>query len=132
MVAFHCLRGSSHSTYGLVDNLFRHGYVGVYIFFLLSAYILFSKYKNTLSTKNEKYIFYTKRFFRTIPMWWIFTSIYYFTFLSAKDLELKHYISNLLMSFGFFSEVKYNYSVIGWSLYVEELFYIFAPIIFAF
>lgn len=96
-------------------------------FFALSGFLVFRSARE-LSEKhsNWKLKFFTRRFFRIFPLWWL---ILFFYFL-YPGLKLDQLLINFSFLFGFVSFNEY-YLPIGpaWSLFVEECFYLTLPII---
>ncbi|PIF30617.1 peptidoglycan/LPS O-acetylase OafA/YrhL [Flavobacterium sp. 9] len=113
----------------------KFGWTGVDLFFVLSGFLissqLFYKIKNgeKISFKN----FFLKRFFRILPLFWFVTAIYFaFPFFREKEAlpplwKLLTFTQNFglnIRDFGTFSH--------GWSLCVEEHFYLILPILLIF
>lgn len=101
---------------------------GVQLFFMLSAFTLFSSSKNRFNTDSfPKVSFYIRRAFRILPFWWLITTF----FVIKNGISLAASLPNYLMYFGF---IRYRPNVetfsMGWSIFVEETFYIFLPAIF--
>jgi peptidoglycan/LPS O-acetylase OafA/YrhL len=109
------------------------GWTGVDLFFVLSGFLIAGQLFNTLAKGKNISVkeFFIKRFFRIIPPYLLVMIIYiafpvarewghlsplwqYFTFTQNFGLDLKKY--------GTFSH--------GWSLCVEEQFYLLLPLIF--
>jgi peptidoglycan/LPS O-acetylase OafA/YrhL len=96
------------------------------VFFIFSAYILIgSNLERGLFTFKTAMGFYITRFFRIFPTWWLYL---FFAGLFYQP-EFKHLIANAFMYFGFgFWDSRYNFTIVGWSLFVEEFFYWFFPL----
>ena len=129
--------------------IFKGGYLGVDIFFVISgyliSYILFEELKsnNKLCFKS----FYQRRIRRIIPALigvLLFSSIFAVFFLMPKDLI--EYSKSSLASLSFVSNFLFYFSEISygaedgllkpllhtWSLSVEEQFYIIYPLLLIF
>ncbi|MBT3586776.1 MAG: acyltransferase [Halobacteriovoraceae bacterium] len=113
------------------ENFIHYGHKSVNIFFMLSSYLLLKRFRIYQETlKNPIRSFYIKRFLRVLPLWWLACLIYFFVERNALGLESKHLFSSMTFIFGFFKEPAFNYTTVGWSLFVEESFYLFAPFLF--
>lgn len=120
------------------DGSFLHDFVGglhigVSIFFVLSGFLIAYRYYYTGPIVFRKY--FVNRFARIYPMYFLLTSL---TFLVAGLVlktftltDLKLYLLSLTFLKGFFDEYKFAGIAQGWSLTVEETFYLSAPVIFA-
>jgi peptidoglycan/LPS O-acetylase OafA/YrhL len=126
------------------SQLFKGGYLGVDIFFVISGFLITSILASDLA--NNKYSilkFYERRARRILPALFtvlFFTSIVAFLTLGPEDL--KSYSQSLVSVNGFASNI-YFYLTSGyfatdseeipllhtWSLAVEEQYYVFFPIL---
>jgi peptidoglycan/LPS O-acetylase OafA/YrhL len=99
---------------------------GVQLFFIVSAYTLF----RSANVRNERGIrffprFYVRRAFRILPLWWAVCAIYYFW--AGRSISQTFYSVTFL--FGFLQDsYEVCSSPVGWSLFVEETFYLFFPV----
>ena len=110
-------------------------YVFVTFFFVLSGFIIYHKY-NSISSLNKKsiYNYLVNRFARIVPVLFILVSCtfflaYYHGYNNATE-SAKLYLLNISFLKGF--SANYYLTGIGpsWSLSVEELFYLLAPLLF--
>lgn len=104
------------------------GNTGVLLFFFVSAFTLFQSSRNRF-TREEKPIrnFYIRRAFRILPLWWLSIALYQLYY--GKPL-LEH-LCCFSMLFGF--ELRGDHPVVGgWTLFIEETFYLFLPVIFTY
>lgn len=105
--------------------LFLSGARGVQLFFMVSAFTLMHSSLVRFNKESKPILsFYLRRAFRILPMWWInaiVSGIYY-------SKSLKAIILTGTMAFGFlsFDESKTAFPG-GWSIFVEECFYLFFP-----
>lgn len=123
----------------LNDTFFHHhfthfGMYGVQLFFLLSSYTLMHSYaarKKGFSVKH----FYIRRFFRIAPLYYVMLGVYclityFYPGIYASELSIKKIVANLLFLNTFYFP-SINYLPPGsWSISVEMMFYILAPLFF--
>lgn len=105
------------------------GHIGVYLFFVLSAFLLgnglFNEGVNAISVKR----FYIKRLFRILPLYYlvlltVFAFQYYHHAVDPTYLHIKG------GSMGLFKHlVLYQGDGVFWSVVVEMQFYVFVPLI---
>jgi len=116
----------------LIHNFFTEFHVGVTIFFVLSGFLICNRYFNQVNFNFRDYI--VKRFARIYPMYFIITTLtfVYFGLMNAHfDFrDLKIYLLNITFLKGFFEVFKFSGIGQGWSLTVEESFYLLAPLFF--
>ena len=108
-------------------NFFQEFHVGVPVFFVLSGFLICYRYYDNVNLKKNWYVDYTiNRFARIFPLYLILTAIAVLFFKEG----LLEFLLNISFLRGFF--VQYIFTGIhqGWSLSVEECFYLLAPIIF--
>jgi peptidoglycan/LPS O-acetylase OafA/YrhL len=113
-------------------NFLNEFHVGVTIFFVLSGFLITNRYFYLKELKLKKYII--NRFARIYPAYFILTTatflyfVLYNTYTWTEGLQV--YFLNITFLKGFFHNFKFTGIAQGWSLTVEELFYISAPIFF--
>ena len=122
------LAGHAAEFVGINNDLIHLHSRGVQLFFLISAFTLFNSSKQRFDSEaHPRRNFYIRRVFRIIPMWWIAISLYVLLGYAQFQKALPSYT----MLFGF---VRWNPALDvhpnGWSLFVEESFYLLLPIIF--
>lgn len=109
-------------------------YLSLHMFFVLSGFVIGYKYFDAASgNRNFLVSYYLKRFSKIYPIYFALTSLTYFiwwTKTGSSPALLKEYLLNITFIRGFSQD--YYLSGIGpaWSLSVEELFYLFSPLIF--
>lgn len=101
---------------------------GVQLFFMLSAFTLFASSKiRFMSDPLPSANFYIRRGFRILPLWWVATALY----AHLTGCGLRGWLPSALMYFGF---IRFRDGVevfpMGWSIFVEETFYVMLPLIF--
>jgi peptidoglycan/LPS O-acetylase OafA/YrhL len=132
MVVIHHL--TPHTGILLLDHLVRELNAGVTIFFVLSGFLISYRYYEDYSHGPVwKRSYLINRFARIFPMYAIVTC-FTFVFLFRSDPDHKAVLTSFIMDITLlrgFSE-KYIYTGVsqGWTLAVEEVFYLLAPVIF--
>ncbi|MEZ4749280.1 MAG: acyltransferase family protein [Bdellovibrionota bacterium] len=106
------------------------GGLGVPLFFIVSAFTLFgSSQKRWEVEKHPVRNFYLRRFFRIFPLWGFAVLLYG----GLQGRSLQTLWLNFSMWFGF---LRYHTGLevvhVQWSLFVEEAFYLFLPLVFTF
>jgi peptidoglycan/LPS O-acetylase OafA/YrhL len=121
------------------STLFRFGWSGVDLFFVLSGYLITGRLLPYLSDKKIFRKFYWNRFVRIIPLYFGFLILFFavwFLFASPQSLaSYRYYHSHWWNFFLFFQNwtfiLNHQISPGGlahlWSLAVEEQFYLLLP-----
>jgi peptidoglycan/LPS O-acetylase OafA/YrhL len=114
----------------LIGEFINAGARGVELFFLLSAFTLFRSLKAKYSEEsNPRRNFYIRRAFRILPLWWLAVTLY----ALWGGRSLGESVPSYLLYFGF---IRYlpglDVFPLGWTIFVEETFYLFLPVIFGF
>ena len=132
VLLFHyTFRGYAASNYSVVDfpvlgEVFKYGYLAIYIFFMISGYTIV----NSLRNKDALGFVYS-RFMRLYPQYWIAVCLTVIvTVILGGDrftVELKQFAVNLTMFNGFFG----IHSIDGayWFMHVMLKFYLLALLI---
>jgi len=123
------------SDYILRMASFTFGILGVELFFVLSGFLIGSiliKAYNSNSINIAK--FYIRRWFRTLPLYYLALLINLLIFFSINKPDLSNFLFSLKY-FIFCQNFDENFSVMNfftesWSLSVEEWFYLLLPNIF--
>jgi peptidoglycan/LPS O-acetylase OafA/YrhL len=117
---------------GWVNNISEFGWTGVDLFFVLSGYLIASQLFLKIARQNKISLkeFFTKRFFRIIPIYLVVVAVYFlFPFTHEREalaplwkyLTFTQNIGLDVQSNGTFSH--------AWSLCIEEQFYLLFPLI---
>lgn len=110
---------------------FNVGITGVYLFFIISGFVIFMSIDSTSSTKE----FIINRFTRLYPTYWFCVSFTYIAYVIVNRwsampnaIPVTDYLANLTM-FQFYLKVP---DIDGpyWTMIIEMLFYIFIAIVF--
>ena len=102
----------------------------VEFFFVLSGFVLYPQLIKILDNKDNLFIFYKRRWIRTLPMYFISLLI-----VSALTNELT---SHDFIKYLFFIQkiipdfIANDYYPVAWSLSIEEFFYLLFPILILF
>ena len=125
-------------------KVFRIGWVGVDLFFVLSGFLITGKLVETIGRKGYFSGFYRNRILRIFPLYYAVLLLFFLSLrllVSATNQPLLHFYTDHRLSFLLFLQ---NWSLIFsgfpkemylshlWSLAVEEQFYLVWPIIIFF
>ncbi|MFY0482906.1 acyltransferase family protein [Flavobacterium sp. PLA-1-15] len=117
---------------GSLYGFFEQFHIGVTVFFVLSGFLIAHRYYDESSFNFKSYLI--KRFARIYPMYFMLTSVVFlFGFMySENPASVENYLLNITFLRGFFDDLKFSGIAQGWTLTVEEMFYLFAPLFFLF
>lgn len=125
-------------------KIFSQFYSGVSIFFILSGFLITYRYSEGFSISSSWILKYLKnRIARIYPLYFFLTSATLivslfttigndFTFVENLKQQLFIYFLNITFLRGFFFEFLFSMISQGWSLTVEETFYLTAPLMWYF
>jgi peptidoglycan/LPS O-acetylase OafA/YrhL len=120
--------GAQNAAFSASFSLFMAmGQRGVQLFFLVSAFTLYSSYSRRAGREHSpRRNFYLRRAFRILPLWWAATLLFAWmrNRFTAADL-----LPNLFMYFGFYRFSGVEMVGWGWSIFVEETFYLIFPLV---
>jgi len=113
-----------------LENVVNSGARGVQLFFMLSAFTLFSSSKRRfLVDQFPRLSFYIRRAFRILPFWWLMVLFY----VIREHQRLQEAFPSLFLYFGF---IRFRAGTevfpVGWSIFVEETFYLLLPVVFGY
>lgn len=108
---------------------------GVNIFFVLSGFLIYHRYANQVSLKKfwlKTYLI--NRVARIYPLYFFWTTVVMILSFIAHNQSVNtflfEYFLNITFLKGLSSQFVYSGIAQGWTLSVEELFYISAPLVF--
>ncbi|WP_333902744.1 acyltransferase [Enterobacter wuhouensis] len=107
------------------------GIYGVSIFYVVSGISMYLSYKNTRWTSKSTLSFFTRRFARLAPVYWLamLIGLLYASYLSGHVyIDWYKYLSNITLTFGIYDPTNYLVTG-GWSIGNEVVFYLFFPAI---
>jgi peptidoglycan/LPS O-acetylase OafA/YrhL len=120
--------------YGLFSDqvplslLSRYGWLGVDLFFVLSGFLIGSQLFRPLAQGRKIALgrFYMRRFFRTLPAFWVVLILYLTipAFLERSKLPPLWRLLTFTQNFGLSGHMGFSHA---WSLCVEEQFYLILP-----
>jgi len=129
MVFFHHYNPLQESNvlYGFLNEM----YIGVTLFFVLSGFLITYRYMDIDNFSFKSYM--VNRIARIYPIYFILTTITFIVqaiIYEFKFTQLLVYGLNISMLRGFFDQFKFTGIAQGWTLTIEETFYLLAPLLF--
>lgn len=128
MVYIHHYNNSGN---GVFQSFFAELHTGVTLFFVLSGFLIAFRYLAIEKLDFKNYMI--NRIARIYPMYFILTTLtflFYAITTTGVDLNIiLLYFSNITFMKGFFDDFMFSGIAQGWTLTVEETFYILAPFI---
>lgn len=130
LVFFHHYFGHWTEIQGAVIPFVREGYIGVSVFFTLSAFLITKTYFHRFATgRMDFWKYWFRRFARVFPLYWFLLAVTY-ALLPERAKDPIQILSNLTVTQAFFSEHLWSGIYSAWSLTIEECFYLIAPLCF--
>ena len=116
----------------IYQNVFLEylSFIFVEFFFILSGFVLFPQLLRILENKKNLVIFYKRRWFRTLPLYFIcllIISLMFEKFLTKDFFKYFFFLQDFFPSF-----LEMSYFPVVWSLSIEEFFYLIFPIFLMF
>jgi peptidoglycan/LPS O-acetylase OafA/YrhL len=109
------------------EDVFSQLYIGVGIFFTLSGFLIYYRYAESYSfTKRWWKTYMINRFARIYPLYFLVTIVA----LSYASGSLFEWFAHLTLLRGFFLGLAHTGVEQGWTLSIEECFYLSAPFLF--
>ena len=102
----------------------------VEFFFVLSGFVLYPQLIQVLNNKKNLFIFYKRRWIRTLPL-------YFITLILVASIFNDEFGSDFFKYFFFVQKIIPNfltsdYYPVAWSLSIEEFFYLLFPLVIIF
>ena len=123
---------------GFIYDFTGEFHISLTIFFVLSGFLISYKYADKVQL-NRKWLtrYFINRFSRIYPIFFIFTILNIAYAIKLGHLSFNRetawvVLLNLTLLKGLFDDIKFSGIAQAWSLTVEEIFYISAPLIFLF
>lgn len=124
-----------------MGTVFQEFHIGVTIFFTLSGFLITARYLDRIKlTKQWAWNYFRSRLARIYPLYFLLTILTFIVMYFNLQHDHAHVwekysatgkalipLFNLSFIRGFFSDIKSSGIAQGWSLTVEECFYISAP-----
>ncbi|GAA3953205.1 acyltransferase [Hymenobacter algoricola] len=116
----------------LLHNICRELHIGVPVFFVLSGFLITLRYANAYQWNGRWWREYLRnRVARIYPMYFLLTCLSYgWNYADTGEFSTWKWLANLTFVRGFFEALIYSGVAQGWTLTVEECFYLFAPVAF--
>ncbi|MBD2388000.1 acyltransferase family protein [Cylindrospermum sp. FACHB-282] len=124
--------------YDLSWLIFSHGWVAVWIFFVLSGYLMGKAFYAERYTADVPGVinFWRNRFVRIVPLYYfsilILTILVYPNWLKIENWGYLLRLFTFTYEFSVTSQPGMNFNVVFWSLSTEVQFYILVPFIFSY
>jgi len=117
----------------LLSAPFRVGYVGVPIFFALSGFLITLRYYDDFIDKRTTYWAYmVKRVIRIYPLYLFVLTFFVAAFGRPTNMipqTMLEWITVYSLMQAFFPDLIFYGTLVGWTLTIELLFYLIAPLI---
>ena len=117
---------------GGLHRLAAETHIGVTVFFVLSGFLIGYRYLDSRALSLRTY--FANRFARIYPMYFLLTTltfgVLYYQNQDTEPFPLGEYLLNITFLRGLFAKYLYTGIAQGWSLTVEEMFYVSAPLAF--
>lgn len=112
--------------------IWRQGPLGVTIFFVLSGFLITRIYFDAMvEGRVSLRRFFVKRVARIWPLFLVFATIQHGVKVATGEWSVgPDFLVTMSMSQGFFYDLRYAGLPTGWTLTVEESFYVLAPVAF--
>lgn len=131
MVFLHHYNPISETAFPILNKFVGQFHIGVSIFFVLSGFLIAYRYMDSKNFHFGRYM--VNRVARVYPIYFILTTIAFlgtWYYKQEESFDWALYGMNISFLRGFFDELKFTGIAQGWSLTVEETFYVSAPLFF--
>lgn len=112
--------------------IWRQGPLGVTIFFVLSGFLITRIYFDAMvEGRVSLRLFFVKRVARIWPLFLVFATLQHVVKVATGQWSVgPEFLVTMSMSQGFFYDLRYAGLPTGWTLTVEESFYVLTPVAF--
>jgi peptidoglycan/LPS O-acetylase OafA/YrhL len=111
-----------------ISPIAHGGTIGVFMFFLLSGYLIHLKYSENKSFNFLS--FYTKRFWRIAPVYYIVLTLFFLYYQDKiNDLNTWNYLIHIFFVHNLYESTFYSINPSFWSIAVEIQFYLIFPLL---
>jgi len=108
--------------------LIQIGRYGVYSFFAISGFALYTSYMGRIGSRIEIYSYFISRFFRIAPLYYVTLMISIIVF-GSQDFSWGKLFFNITFLMGFANPGELSMVAGGWSIGIEMAFYVLFPIL---
>ncbi|HEY4539882.1 MAG TPA: acyltransferase [Faecalibacter sp.] len=129
---FFPFKNVNHTYPEFISNIIYEFHIGVDMFFVLSGFLITYRYYNLDKIDFKEYM--VNRFARIYPMYFIITlavfAVAFFKDGEWSQINTLEFIFSITLTKALFSEFHFAGIAQGWTLTLEEIFYLFAPFYF--
>ncbi len=131
----------------IFNYFFAKLHIGIQLFFVLSGYLIAQSWDAIKTRENRLTIFWIKRVFKIVPLYYIFIHLSILYFLVMKNFNVQYVPANFSVNIENLNIINYIVHIIflqgfapkwldtlvdgGWSIVVEVYFYILYPLVFS-
>jgi peptidoglycan/LPS O-acetylase OafA/YrhL len=145
VISLHYLNDASHGPFGSIlyrfGSIFRLGWTGVDLFFVLSGFLIGGILLDGRGAQNYFRTFYIRRFYRILPIYYLWVTLFVIAALCSGDSVagvIPNDLSTLKMLPLYYLFLQNYHSLpigtlawfwlaVAWSLGIEEQFYLVSP-----
>ena len=137
VLVIHCLRSEGSSTGQVLGNISRTGWIGVFLFFVLSGYLISGILLDCKGKTRYYTTFYARRALRILPIYYAFLLFMTYVYPKINDSWLRGRMP-VTVAWPYWAFLSNCFDPRQpllnplWSLAVEEHVYVFLPWIIAF
>jgi len=115
----------------VLDSIGRYADAGVDLFFVLSGFVMTTICAGRYTRKGEGWLFLTKRAWRVLPLYWLFTTIVVVLMATVPSIVNTSYAEqSTLASYFLIPHSQLPLLTVGWTLVHEAYFYlVFAAVL---
>jgi peptidoglycan/LPS O-acetylase OafA/YrhL len=128
VMLFHCVGLFPWDVSGSPLTIFRVGWIGVDVFFVISGYVITASAIRQQNSQDYAVYFWRARLARILPLYYVTTAVFLLAVSSTaldKDIPTQ-ILSHLFLVHNFFQNAAFSINGVTWSLSVELQFYALA------